>query len=319
MLNLNDQEMEKKDLRPGDILLFPPNEWIGKAIVAITKGSISHVAIYNGDQDGKASIAHSHLEGAAYMLFDLFLKDAGRCYVRRHEKQSDLSPVLQAAGKYIQAKNHYPFANIFLLGMLLVSKRFSKNILHSKIFYNFLLNVTHKILPKLDTHPELGKGKHGMSCSQFVTQCFSDAGKDYAIKFKAILCQYESVSPESDEMSLLEFIRQQNKSNLIPANLPPLPEMKITQEEEDKIIADFIALLESTGKLGLIDNIAKSDDKELINIAATLIGAISNANSESDLEGFLNTGSGPNMNYLITPDDLLSNTENLLDMGVITK
>lgn len=318
--------MKKKDLKPGDILLYPPNEWIGKSIVAITKGKVSHAAIYYGDIKGATYIGHSHLRGAEFMLSDQFLQDAKSCLVRRYNGQSDLNPVLRTVDTYVQKHSFYPLPNMFLLGMLLISKRFSKNILHSKKFHNFLLYVTQKMILQLDPlYAAIKKGIRPMSCSQFVTQCFFDAGTKYHIKFKPIICEYDGKLP--DKNSLLELIPSQdkNKSIQLEGSRSLLPERTILPEDEDQIVEDFINLLKNADKPSLIggDAFVKSDEQELINTATRLFQYISVANPEtinsSDIGIVGLTKPDPNANriYMITPDDLLSNTKNLLKLGRI--
>jgi len=233
--SVKDKVIGIKDLKRGDILLYPPNDFIGRAILAITKGTVSYSGIYYGDKNGKQYIAHVYKHAMMLTPFDEFMNVVKICYVRRLNIQSDLDPVLRSANIYLQGNNGYPYTNLVLLGILMVIKKFSKNILHSKKFYDFSLYVSLKIMKVLSKiRAMLGKGENAMICSHYVAKCFSDAGKKYTIKFKPILYDYDDL----------------HKS-------------------------------------------LKSSD------------SIADMNS--------------NMNYFVTPYDLFSNAENLIDMGIIIK
>lgn len=233
--SVKDKSLGIKDLKRGDILLYPSGDFVGRVILAVTKGTVSYSGIYYGDKNGKQYIAHVYKHAMMLTPFDEFMDAVKICYVRRLNVRSDLSPVLRSADIYLQGNNGYPYTNLVLLAILMAVKKISKNILHSKKFYNLSMHVSLKIMKALSKiRAMLGKGENTMICSHYVAKCFSDAGKEYSIKFKPILYDY--------------------------------------------------------------DDLHKS-----------LKGSASITDPDT------------NMNYFVTPYDLFSNAENLLDIGVITK
>lgn len=192
--SVKDKVIGMKDLKRGDILLYPPNDFVGRVILAVTKGSVSYSGIYYGDKNGKQYIAHVNKNAMMLTPFDEFMNAVKICYVRRLNVQSDLSPVLRSADIYLQGNNSYPYSNLILLALLMAVKKFSKNVLHSKKFYDFSLFVSLKMMKAFSKiRVILGKGENTMICSHYVAKCFSDAGKKYSIKFKPILYDYDDL------------------------------------------------------------------------------------------------------------------------------
>lgn len=77
--------------------------------------------------------------------------------------------------------------------------------LTSKIFYDFLMLATVKLMKQIN---EKYYSKNAMSCSQFVAECYTDAGgRDYNIKFDKLYVQFELKNSCNQNISLLDMLR----------------------------------------------------------------------------------------------------------------
>lgn len=317
-------DLKPKDLKYGDILLFPPNEladggWVGQAIVLLTGGKVSHSAVYCGEKNDERRIAHATPDGIASASFNDLLKSEPGCYVKRHVTETDLKPAVSAAvDKYTDCENPYPFLNLGVLGLLLLANRFSEKTLSNRIFYDFALLIGLKLMEAIQKHKY--RDKKPMSCSQFVAQCFTDAGDEYDIRFNKLLIQFGALNAGKGNNSLLNILsfvslEEENKENDLNINSAIL-------QNEDKIAADFINLLkkEKTNSVDFSVN-EKSSKKDLGFVGRKLLIALCEAltgNKPSSPEDAIEQLS-TNRNYYVTPDDLLSNSSNLSDVGYIDK
>lgn len=308
--------MKIEDLKPGDVLLCCPDQhsWIGKAIVLITKGKVSHAAIYVGGENGKPQIAHSEAHGIVYMPFEEFtVHEPAGFYVMRHNEQTDLQPVLNAVEKYINEKIPYPYANLGLLGLLILLNRFSKDTIKSRIFYRFASLVAIKLMKKIRDVARHGKAT--MICSQFAAQCYTDAGTDYDIKFNKLLLQFGEAKNSAMEMSLFDLLRSGNESEI---DLLDDSESNEILAQEEQIAHDFIQLMEGAEDLSLTND--EVTENKLSGVSADIVMSLcylltgeepKSVEHASQIIGEFST----NRNFFVTPDDLLSNTKNLDEKG----
>lgn len=320
--------MENIDLKPGDILLCPPVPFtpsepltcLGHIIIAITKGKVSHAAVYCGLIDGVQVIAHSDLPGIATIKLADFLSSEHTCYVFRHKTLSEANNVAKIAIEYTKGANPYPKLNLGILGILLLYNRFSVNILKHEKFYYFTVWLSLKIMEEI---PKIKhQGKTPMTCSQFAAQCYTDSGEDFDIKFKKMFIQAGAFKRNSieDSTSLYLYISD-NKS--IKKNLLKSPSVnkKAIINNENVIINDFISLLESDGKnITLSAQKAKNNSFDILNAGEMLLNALTeyapnivNFTNNSDETQF-----STKRNYFVTPDDLYSNTNNLEKVGQLS-
>lgn len=310
-------DLKIEDLLSGDILLFPPNSiahggWVGQAIVLLTGGKVSHSAIFIGEIDGELRVAHAAPPGIVSESFKALLESEPGCYVKRYIEKTSLDPVLAAVDRYVDHENPYPFLNLGVLGLLLLSNRFANKTLTNRIFYDFALLVGLKIMKMIEEnrHP----GKKPMTCSQFAAQCFTDAGEEYDIKFNKLLVQFKVANSSQEEDSLLNIL---STMNMTRRDEMKKMNMESVLNSEDEITANFIHLLEKKD-IQTTEHISK----ENVGIAGTILfKALCEAmtgeipSSLEDAFRYFST----NRNYYVTPDDLLSNTKNLSDVGYIDK
>lgn len=316
--------MSKKDLSPinpacvhlmpGDVLLFPPNSiadggWVGQAIVYFTKGEVSHSAIYCGEIDGVAMIAHAEPNGINYQSFESLLAGEPCCYIRRHTGKLDLTPVLDAVKKYTGNGNSYPFVNLGIIGLLILLNKFSDDRPLNQIVYDFALLVGVKIMKQ--TQERVHEGETPMMCSQFASQCYTDAGPRYDLKFDKLLLQFGNVPKGEDKPLLLDALPADE-------NLESLPDFDdAILQGEDHIVANFLDF--AYGKEALVSG--KVEDKTALKYLAALLlsascFAITGKKPKTVKEAISQFST--NRNYLVTPDDLFTNASNLQTVGYMT-
>lgn len=321
MKNKPTPNLKPEDLKPGDILLFPPNKWkeggkVGQIIVLLTGGEVSHAAVYRGE--GK--VAHAAPPYIVSGAFEALLRGEPGCYVKRHSTETVLNPVLAAVDKYADHDNPYPFFNLGVLGLLLLSNRFAKKTLSNVIFYNFALWLSVKLMKAAER--KIYPGKKPMSCSQFATQCFTDAGENYDIRFRRLLIQFTeaSLNANDDKDCLLNLTTQAGFKDWDAMTNELEENTEMMQEQEEQIISDFLELLEkgessNSSVLNTVDTakLGKVGQKLLKELCGAITGKTP-ASPEEALE-LLST----NRNYFITPEDLHVNAKNLTNVGYIDK
>jgi len=318
-----------KDLKPGDILLSPPppffkGGWMGQIIVKITNGTTSHGALYIGPINGKPTIAHAYVRGIEHLsLKDHFEVDnTPSCFVRRRDTPADLSAVLEAAEKYVQSKSPLAKESFVILGLILLSKRFSQNRLRNPVLHRFVTMLCIKLRKILAGWlPNRTPDDNAMNCSQFVLQCFKDAGDDYKINFDRLKLEYDRAEGFLPLKSLIDYINisepLQNNEGLMQTDNEELsPE--ILSPEEEKIVNDFIKMLDGSDQesslIEVDDKFLQDNSTELARLIYILITG-KDPHPGEDIDEFLLS----NRDYIALPDDLLLNTQDLTDAGQITR
>ena len=315
-----------KDLKPGDILLSPPPRpiikgWVGQLIVLLTGAETSHAALYCGEINGVHTIAHTYTQGTAHLsLRDHFEKDkTPYCHVRRHSTETKMDPVIHVANKYVEEKNPLLKSSFFLLSIVLLSKRLSENILRSLCFHRA---VTMYCLKAIKAIQSRGEKKNMMTCSQFIMQCFEDAGDNYRINIESPFLEYERKSNLIDLKSLIDFVDPSEISKLTHTDENILsvveeewsPDLESAEEEE--IVMSLIDLLKGGEQKELMTSV---DDKSLrdnsTQLAVLVYEMLAGKKPEPgcDIEAFIFS----NRNYCVSPEDLLKRTENLTAEGTI--
>lgn len=164
--------MRPDDLVKGDVLLFAPeDDCISGLICALTKSRVSHAAMYYGREGNTYKMVEENLAGL--QLVDLPALDGGRViYVRRYKSRPFAEEgVTKKADAYLANKERYAFGTLLLAGAALVSGRFIADeaiVKQVTKLLGIINSVLEKVLSRLNMHP--------MTCSQFVTQCYHEAG-----------------------------------------------------------------------------------------------------------------------------------------------
>ncbi|GAA4353017.1 hypothetical protein [Kangiella taiwanensis] len=174
--------MHVRDLNAGDILLFSPEEgsWISKAITWLTDAPVSHAAM-------TYQIPTKLVEETppAVRIAEATMRFPGRTVhvMRLNKPIDDFKPVMDVAARYLNGEAPYAMNNLYLVGMLLIYKKFTPSDTTQKIILRILKRLTEKLLDAINQHKY--PDKHPMVCSQFVFECYQEAGKAYQLSIKS--------------------------------------------------------------------------------------------------------------------------------------
>jgi len=180
--------MEIRDLEVGDVLLFSAEKgsFISWAITFLTDAPVSHAAMYYGEKNEKASIIEETPPAVAINpAVDRFVDRT--ITVRRLNSGASLAPVIAAAEKYCNASDPYDNAGLYMVGAILLYKKFTPSSLVQKVVIKILKKLTATLDAYINSHKY--PGQQPMVCSQFVAQCYEDAGAQYTLDFQGALLQ----------------------------------------------------------------------------------------------------------------------------------
>ena len=312
------------DLKSGDILLCPPVPFslsnpltcLGHIIIKITGGVVSHAALYCGIVDNKLTVAHADLPGISTVELSDFLLSEHSCYVYRHKLQTNPEIVSNIAIKYTMENISYPVLNLGVLGVLLLTNKFSEKTVKNKVFYDFVVWLSLKIMKEVEKVKY--KGKTPMTCSQFVTQCYTDAGEEYDVKFDRMLIQFGETKQNSigGSVTLLSYLLKNEK--VLDTEVISLDENEILNKET-QIITNFSNLLD-TDSVDFILKGNKDNSIKDICMMGKMLSDVLNMHYPDLLPNALendlyNKQKSTNRNYFVAPDDLYFNTNNLELIG----
>lgn len=160
----------------GDIIVFKAGteDWISKSIAWFSGTDTSHASLLYCEN----TIAELINKGAVTRAVEI--KDGDEAYVMRRRGNLDITPVLDTATSYLNAKTRYDFPALAILAGLFLYRKIqpSKTLLAigSKV-----LMCAGYALDKMIQEIILKKTDRPMVCSQFVYQVYYDCGKDYRI------------------------------------------------------------------------------------------------------------------------------------------
>lgn len=165
-----------QELKLGDVIIFQADKkWISKLIAWGTYSDVSHAAmVYAADQ-----IIEMGLDG---IMVNQVETGAGETvYQLRLSPELDISPVMAAAQRYLDAHICYDVPALVLLGIVLIYRHIRPNE-KAYILLDSLLTIAcveaDKLIKNLQGHPD------AMVCSQLVYQVYLDCGGDYQLRVK---------------------------------------------------------------------------------------------------------------------------------------
>lgn len=315
--------MKKNELKAGDVILFPPHkgDFIAQAISFLTDGEVNHAALCYPDDKGELKIAESILkDGLVLNPFAEHIEKEYPLRICRMNGISDMTPVLNSAKKYLEEKNAYPNFNLGLLGLLLVFKKFAPHTWQNDIVYNFCVIVSQKLMElvrDIRHHNE-----HPMSCSQFVAQCFTDAGAAYDLDFDKLVVNFNNVkllsrAGNNNKISAMDILENANDNALCcneihDTNSESEDDMavlsnfiQVVKEQEQNVVfatrsASHAANSLDNTNMGKINNVT-------VNIVNSLYEIMQGHPAENTKEAMLFLQSSTARNYFVSPQDLLVN------------
>lgn len=174
--------MEIRDLQLGDVLLFSPEKgsWISKTITWLTDAPVSHTAMTY--QMYSKLIEETPPQVRVADANQRFVERT--IYVMRYTKElENFEPVMQIAKKYLNLHEPYAMSNLYLLGMLLLYKKFTPTDAVQKATLKILKRISAKLLDAINQKEY--PNKLPMVCSQFIFQCYKEAGSDFQLSIKS--------------------------------------------------------------------------------------------------------------------------------------
>ncbi len=321
--------MEINDLKPADILLFSGEKgsWISEAIMFLTDSPVSHAAMTY--TSGEELVEESP---PAVQVNDTEKRFKGRTiYVMRLDPSKDsMVPVLDATTLYLNEAEPYAMSNLYLVGMLLLYKKFSPRTPVQKVMIKIFKKLAGIIIKYINKHKN--PDKLPMVCSQFVYQCYEDAGAGYKLKIKDSVLLRAPVRG-AGERNVLDHAIHRIKSDVsqefrsfVSANVGIALRAEEPQNEED-LARELVEALKSPKITG-----TEVLDQELVLAIQEFGQAVYAATTGAGIEGddmlrcnalrISPTGLSllkSEEAYFVTPGDLLSHCINAKQVGKIKR
>lgn len=316
-----DKTISLSELKPGDVILFhkPKDSKISFLISLLTLSPVSHSGMISSNP---GYVIQEVLEGASRLP----LGDPGerKLYIRRLEGEPDTSVVVKIGMKYVDEKLPYPFSNLIFLGMYILISDFIPDAFEGGLVKKLLKLATYELMKLVNKKRHPGTDVPPMVCSQFVAACYDEAALDVGPQYK--IHYKEKTSAGLLEKILQQLDEEQDKTYAIEkpeegmllgaSNSADAVEEyceQLTQHMQEntllarpaKISDELIASLYQYGTwlLKLLDDTADYPDQD----------HASPEEIKKVLQELLRF-----QEAFVTPGDLLSNTTNLMDMGILT-
>ena len=310
--------MDIQKLEAGDVLLFSAEKgsFISWAITFLTNAPVSHAAMFY-DVSKQLIIEESPPQVATNNALERF-KDR-EITVRRLKDKLPMVPVIDVAGTYLNDADPYDQSGLYFVGLLLLYRKFTPSSAKQRVMIRIFKKITASIVDYIHKHQSPGKAP--MVCSQFVAQCYANAGPEYKLQFKGGLLQ-KSGTAHLDEKNLIEQVLEKldqaelpQPQRLLASALDPEKDVFLSGENLCQELKE--AFLDES------DNVSVSISDEFTEAVAQFAYAHKLAITGQVLE--LSEQNVPQLlrdlndyeNMFTTPGDLLTACESLKDVCVI--
>jgi hypothetical protein len=250
-------------------------------------------------------------------------------YVMRLDPPLDqMAPVLDAANGYLKESAPYAMSNLYLVGMLLLYKKFSPTSPMQKIMLKIFKKLAAGIIDYINEHKS--PGNLPMVCSQFVYQCYEDAGDNYKLNIKGGIL-LRAASTELEGGSVLDQAIYRIKRDTTTDFRSTITEKtgvalhaEVPQSEEE-LARELVSALE-------VETVAAAEELEpelvlaIQEFGQAVYSVTTNAEIETDEMvrshalriaptglSFLKSEEA----YFVAPGDILSHCTNVTQVGVI--
>lgn len=230
--------MKIEDLRPGDVLLLAGEEGsvLSKLIMLLTGAPVSHAAITYRDNTELIEESPPDLH-----ISNIQERRAGRkIWVKRLKGAHNLGPVLDAGESYLDEGEPYAMSNLYMVGMILLFRKFTPNSWQQKAMIAAFKYLAGEVLEFINQRKS--PGKLPMICSQFVFQCFKDAGEGYHLEIPEPLLQLPAPGEPAPVPSLLDqvdtHIRSGEAGELLER--PAILGVEVSARSEDEILQQLL-------------------------------------------------------------------------------
>ena len=318
--------MDINDLKPGDVLLFSGEKgsFISEAIMFLTNSPVSHAALVYSDP---STIVEE--TPPAVQVNPAKTRFEGRTiYVNRLKKEpTSLSPVIGAATGYVNDDEPYAMSNLYLVGLLLIYKKFTVSTPVQKAMIKILKRLTAHIIDYINRHKT--PGKLPMVCSQFVYQCFEDAGGEYKLRIQNPVLALAAGTAQPP--SVLDLTIQRIKQDRTPAfrsSLSAAAQAEVTgapEGSDEELAAELLKALraeKAAEAAGLEDDLVLSVTQfchaahASITVRTLQPEALLRANQLGAAPDALSYFKSEEA-YFVTPADLLDHSDSLTRVGTI--
>lgn len=315
-----------QELNPADVLLFSgvQDDWISRAIMALTGSPISHAALWY--RDGVNIIEEVGAEGTnpgGVEINPATTRFEGRNITVRRSIRATQSmgpntlPVLDAADVYKEKGEPFAMSNLVIVGILLLYKKLPHTMPPAlqSIVTSILEKLAQKLMDEINEHKT--PGKQPMFCSQFAFQCYQDAGPNYQLRIVNGLLLKGTAQPARN---LLDHALAQPIESWVPTHFG-MSGMSATHTEArsmEELLHQLVDLIEN----GALEQETPGNalDPKLMNAVKAFAQAIhatyGNGTSVSGLTESLTFAKSQEACF-VTPADLYSNCPDLVTIGTI--
>ncbi len=321
-------------LKPADVLIFSgADDSISKAIMWLTNSQVTHAALYYTEkgrfiEQTPPSIRFYHLNPDDERF------QGRKIYVNRLEiPQASMMPVMNPAIAYLNQETPYANNNLYTLGLILLYKKFRPNTLVKKVMMKIYKKLAVMISDYINKRQTPGKSP--MVCSEFVYQCFEDAGEDYQLHIRKGSLIDQSLSLSENNLSALDRTIDRVKDDSsrqfqgFAEISDPLAIENPPSQTEEELAQELIEAL-STSKVEIaeeLDNELALAVHEFGQATYSAEGTTENATSlmlanTNKFAKELNISSALSFlkakeAFFVTPEDLLNNCDNLTQVGIL--
>jgi len=312
--------MNIKDLKPGDILLFSAEKgsFISWAITFLTDASVSHAAMFYDDKE-KSIIEETPPQVAINNADKRF--EGRKINVRRLKEDLPIDPVIEASTSYLNDEEPYDNSGLYIVGLLLLYKKFTPNNLVQKAMVKILKKITASIVKYIHEHQNPDKSP--MVCSQFVAQCYAKAGDKYKLKIEnGVLAKMAANQADSNNVidqviQIIENGKRVNLQALLTPNLKMQDNSSFSGEELCKELKDAFMLSTNAVSTDITDELVEAVSQfanayYLYSPGSQKTHGILPKNTHEILRNI-----SDNENMFTFPGDLLNHCNSLKDVGVI--
>ncbi len=317
----NTKEIGVSDLHQGDVMVFSPDEedTLSRAIAWVTDSTVSHAAMvyYSNDE-----IAEETLHGLVVTPTKARVESQRMATVLRLKSEIqdlDMKKVVDVAAKYVNNDEPYATADLLFLAIYFLFKKCSQDTKVNKALAKIIKLAMMALIEMTDE--KLYPGKDPMQCSQFVYHCYREAGPEYRIilkkeqdvkKYNLLQLVKEqtsgrNLSYKKIKKDLIKEVRRERKGVQGPIS------NKVNVDAAQKAAKELLEALQSNNMQEVVQPIQL--DKEFMNLVQKFCILLTKSDNLAEaIEKLVNLEE-----FFVSPGDLLSRTENLEEIGVLTR
>lgn len=320
------KEIAISSLQQGDIILFSPDEsdTLSKAIAWITDSEVTHTAMiyYTNDE-----VAEETLHGLVLTPTQTRIDSQRTAFVLRLKQgaqEIDMKKVVDIAAQYVNSDQPYATADLLFIAIYFLFEKCSKDTRVNAAIAK-IIKLAMEVLIDI-TNEKLYPGKDPMHCSQFVYHCYKEAGPEYEIILKkdtAAINTYgllQNIKGQDLDCDLSyeeirkEIIEQRQQETNLKQSNSQTKNIEVQKAVEELVAALKADKMNKANKIKpTLETIAL--DKDFVNLIHRFCILLTKSDSLKEAMKKLDEL----REFFVTPGDLLTHTENLVQIGVLKK